>query len=743
MIENYLKNLNAFISLILMCITCAFSSPALSQFVPQNSAPAQAQIPDKLDQDAIDPLLSRLTDHEIRELLRQELIRRSTEKTIPTDSGESFADRITTRLTELRVNVDKRLRRWIKAIANIVDRREAINKRLEQASNGIFGMLLAAFLLVAAGIAAAFIVSRLTSRWKSWLTEVVSPGYWERVLRTIAFGIVELLPIIAFIIATQIVTPPLSEWLGPLSGQVWIYSTGVWNGWLVLVLARRAFAPYNPQIRIATISDAAAVVVYAIVKRVVVFGVAGWVTAGFFPNLGFGFPPALLTVAATGTLIAAYLLFTIIYNRQAIGNFLKETILSDTNNKFFHRILFVGIQIFSCIYIIIAWAVWLAIWLEQGVHNLDGPIGTIIIALLIPLFERFGRELIGSVVASQSPMAMRVKNVLKDAWRALVALVSISFALSLWSVDILEIAKGENASVVASTLFDIVITILIGQLVWRLVGAALYTEKRNNAGSEDADPDAPGASRVETLIPVFRNILLGILAIIIALIVLSAIGIDVAPLIASAGIVGIAIGFGAQALVRDIFSGIFFLIDDAFRVGEYIELENMIKGEVESITIRSLQLRNHRGPVITIPFGELKQITNHSRDWVIYKMEFRLEPQTVPQQVKKVVKQVGAEFMEHPDHGPKFIEPLKSQGVKSIDDDSALIVRVKFKCLPRTQFVLRREIYHRLKIAFEENGIFFARRKIEVVGADGEPVEDKSKIAIPDELLEKPGQAKV
>lgn len=261
--------------------------------------------------------------------------------------------------------------------------------------------------------------------------------------------------------------------------------------------------------------------------------------------------------------------------------------------------------------------------------------------------------------------------------------------------------------------------LLVGHLLWRLIRAGLHTEARIAGGREDVDPSSiPSASRLDTLIPLFRNMLLGFVAAVVAMIVLASIGFDIGPLIASAGIVGIAIGFGAQTLVRDVFSGIFFLVDDAFRVGEYIELDADLRGEVEAISVRSLQLRHHRGAVITIPFGELKQITNHNRDWVIYKMQFRMEPETDPEAFRKLVKRVGQEFLAHPEHGPKFIEPLKSQGVYFVDDDSALVMRVKFKCRPRAQFVLRREIYHRLRQAFAEGGLRLARRKVEVVGGD-------------------------
>lgn len=119
-----------------------------------------------------------------------------------------------------------------------------------------------------------------------------------------------------------------------------------------------------------------------------------------------------------------------------------------------------------------------------------------------------------------------------------------------------------------------------------------------------------------TLLPLLRVALMVTLLAMVIMSVLTSLGVNVAPLIAGAGVVGVAIGFGAQSLVKDVFSGIFFLIDDAFRVGEYVEIDNL-RGTVERISIRSLQIRHHRGAVHTLPFGELKSLTNHSRDWVI------------------------------------------------------------------------------------------------------------------------------
>ncbi|MEO1494838.1 MAG: mechanosensitive ion channel family protein [Pseudomonadota bacterium] len=338
-----------------------------------------------------------------------------------------------------------------------------------------------------------------------------------------------------------------------------------------------------------------------------------------------------------------------------------------------------------------------------------------------------GREGVDSMIRLRTPMAERFRRVLYGTWRILVGAVALGVVAGLWGLDLQALTVGPNAPVWAKTACDIIITLLLGWFIWRLIGAALYTEKRISDAAEDVDPSSvPAASRLDTLVPLFRNTLLAMLAAAVAMIALSSAGVDIAPLIASAGILGIAIGFGAQSLVRDIFAGVFFLVDDAFRVGEYIELDAETRGEVETISVRSMQIRHHRGPVITIPFDELKQIMNHNRDWVIYKMSFRMEPDTDPQKFKKLVKGVGREFLEHPEHGPKFLEPLKSQGVYYVDDDSALVMRVKFKCKPRAQFVLRREIYHRLRQVFAENDLNLARRKVEVVAGEGADLAEQA-----------------
>ena len=200
--------------------------------------------------------------------------------------------------------------------------------------------------------------------------------------------------------------------------------------------------------------------------------------------------------------------------------------------------------------------------------------------------------------------------------------------------------------------------------------------------------------------------------VIAAMIGLSELGIDIAPLFAGAGVIGLAIGFGAQTLIRDIFSGAFFLFDDAFRRGEYINIGS-VQGTVERISLRSMQIRHHNGPLHTVPFGEIRYLTNFSRDWVMMKLKIRVTYDTDVEKLRKLIKKLGQELLTHPEIGDKFLEPLKSQGVYSMDD-SAMIVRLKFMTRPGDQFDVRKVVYARIREIFAQQGIKFAHREVTV-----------------------------
>ena len=237
-----------------------------------------------------------------------------------------------------------------------------------------------------------------------------------------------------------------------------------------------------------------------------------------------------------------------------------------------------------------------------------------------------------------------------------------------------------------------------------------------------------------------RKFILTLIAVVVILVILNAVGINIGPLLAGAGILGLAIGFGSQALVRDILSGIFFLMDDAFRVGEYIEAAGT-KGMVEHISLRSVKLRHPRGMVFTIPYGDMGSIQNFSRDYIITKLDIRLRYDTDLEKVRKIIKKkVYMKIMENEELAPKLLDKIKSQGVTQMED-SAMIVRVKYKTPPGEQFVIRKEVYRLMQEAFKEHGIEFAHRNVTVYIPPEEPqgnsAEGIGEGAVPSETANK------
>jgi small-conductance mechanosensitive channel len=189
-------------------------------------------------------------------------------------------------------------------------------------------------------------------------------------------------------------------------------------------------------------------------------------------------------------------------------------------------------------------------------------------------------------------------------------------------------------------------------------------------------------------------------------------GLPAYSIIAGLGVGGIAVGFGAQKLVSDVFSGFFFTIDDAFRINEYIDTGSA-KGTVEKISIRSVQLRHHNGPLNTIPFGEIKYVTNYSRDWVTMKLPIRVPFGTDIERLRKSIKKLGEELLDDLIIGHTFVEPLKSQGVIQFDD-FGIVIRLKFTTVPGEQFMARRVIYQRIQELFRIEGIEFAGREVKI-----------------------------
>lgn len=311
----------------------------------------------------------------------------------------------------------------------------------------------------------------------------------------------------------------------------------------------------------------------------------------------------------------------------------------------------------------------------------------------------------GHQISSFEDLARRVAGIL--------AFLVGGYALFLvWNPD-----ASWLRTVASERVVDVVAILFLGYVIYHVARIWIDSKIDEEVGdlptAELGDEGgAGGASRLATLLPLFRGAILAVVLVSIVLIVLLELGINVSPLFAGAGVVGLAVGFGSQTLVRDIFSGAFFLVDDAFRKGEYIDIGD-VKGTVEKISVRSFQLRHHLGALHTIPFGEIKVLTNYSRDWVMMKLPLRVTYDTDVEKVRKLIKKLGQSLLSDPVIGESFMQPLKSQGVIEMQD-SAMIIRVKFMTKPGDQWLVRKKVYQEIRELFAREGIKFAHREVTV-----------------------------
>ncbi|MCI0431451.1 MAG: mechanosensitive ion channel family protein [Rhodospirillales bacterium] len=370
------------------------------------------------------------------------------------------------------------------------------------------------------------------------------------------------------------------------------------------------------------------------------------------------------------------------------------------------------VAIAASAYLVLLWGLWVAgtmpaFWL-------------LVLAVAVPLIIRATRRAIEYLVGSTGPEgagngARSLYAVsLERGLRAGILVGAALLLAHLWSVDLIALTASDTLTTrLLRGALSAVVIVLIADFLWRLAKAMIDRKIAEAQSPSQADSEeARRRARLRTLLPILRNLLSIVFLVMVAMMVLSALGIEIGPLIAGAGVIGVAIGFGAQTLVKDIISGMFYLLDDAFRVGEYIQSGNY-KGTVESFSLRSVKLRHHRGPLYTVPFGELGAVQNMSRDWVIDKLTVGVTYDTNLEKARKLIKQIGKELAADPEFAPNLLETLKMQGVEQFGD-FAIQIRMKMMTRPGEQFVIRRRAYAMIKKAFDDNGIRFALPTVQV-----------------------------
>ena len=225
--------------------------------------------------------------------------------------------------------------------------------------------------------------------------------------------------------------------------------------------------------------------------------------------------------------------------------------------------------------------------------------------------------------------------------------------------------------------------------------------------AREASESVPGAAamRIRTLMSVLWTIVAGLVWFTAILTILGQVGVNVTPILASAGVVGLAVGFGAQNLVKDFVSGFFLILENQIRVGD-VAIINGTGGLVEAITFRTIVLRDQAAVVHVFPNGSINTLSNMTKDWSAYVMDIGVGYREDTDRVIEVMRRVAGELQSDPQYGSAMLEPIEIIGVDAFTD-SAVIIKARLKTLPIRQWMVGREYRRRLKKAFEAENIEF------------------------------------
>ncbi len=751
-----------FVLLLISLTVAATAAPATAQLLPgitpgQSAEPEQppeeAGPPDPADLQALARLIS---DDRIRQWLAEQA-QAQGEAAAAAEEPEVFRNWLHHGLERIRTKAEQVVNGIRAMPAEIEYARTVLG--IELGDGGAFRALLYSMAFLAVGLLLEQLFWRATAAMRKRIVEVPRTTFINRLQLTgmrilfslVAVGVFGLGSLGTFVIFDW---QPIIELL--ILTLLWAFVLVRLAG----ILSRLFLAPTVPNLRLVPISCESARFLHHWVIAITAVAAFGFLSCVALFRMGLLMQSHALLISSVGLVMAVMVVAMIWLTRRDVSALIAPPQDAAQGHMARGRVRSVLADLWPFVATgttVVVWALW-----TVGATRL---MWTVVIFVAMPVVFLTARGLVELVARpAKKPAAPAQDDSMADAdavedgaeqpaaagqaddapepspylpaihrlVRVVLVLLIAAGLAHTWGVELAALAHSMSPTArTVRAIFNIGITLLIADFIWQLIRVGIDRRLKNAGGAPDphalpTDGEGGGAAdphaRVRTLLPLVRKTISVVLVVMVAMLLLSSMGVDIGPLLAGAGVVGIAVGFGAQALVRDIVSGVFFLIDDAFRLGEYVEIGEL-RGTVEGISIRSLKLRHHRGAVHTVPFGEVRNMTNYSRDWVIMKLEFRVPFDTDLSLVKKIVKQIGKELLGDPTLGASFIEPLKSQGVRRWEEFN-MVVGVKFMAKPGQQFLIRKEAYQRIRDAFETNGIHFAQRQVTVQVAKDATPED-------------------
>ncbi|RFC38489.1 MAG: small conductance mechanosensitive channel [Candidatus Nitrotoga sp. LAW] len=267
-------------------------------------------------------------------------------------------------------------------------------------------------------------------------------------------------------------------------------------------------------------------------------------------------------------------------------------------------------------------------------------------------------------------------------------------------MNVFDLAYVRDVPPIAAALIHVAVILLFAWLLLRISRKLIQTF-RVHIGVRATT--AENIRRIDTLAHVSRYVISSLITLIAGMMILSELGVSIAPILGAAGVAGIAVGFGAQSLIKDYFNGFFILLENQIHEGDVVEVSSKT-GVVEKVTLRYILLRDFEGSVHFIPNGLITTVTNKSRGYAYAVIDVNIAYRESIDEAFDVMRKVGSEMRASAEYAAKMVEDIDIAGVQDWGD-SAVVLRCRFKVIPLEQWGVRREFLRRLKAAFDARGI--------------------------------------
>ncbi|MFV3127433.1 mechanosensitive ion channel domain-containing protein [Niveispirillum sp. KHB5.9] len=723
------------LSCLLFTLALLSAHPASAQATPLVDQPSAAEV---------DQLITTLEDPAKRDALLVQLkALKAVEK--PAEP-ETMGSRV---LDTLSDRIDLFSQQVAAASRAVIDTPRALrwlNQQMtDPAKRDAWGLLaLHLALIIGGGYAARFAMIWLLSRPRRALGARAPGGLLAKLVLLFARLVLDLLPMGAFALVG----------FGLLSGTeaprtVRVASLIILNASLivqgVLVAGHVLLSPKTPLLRLARVGDETAQYLLIWIRRITIIGVYGYFIGEAMRVLGLPATPHSAWLKLVGLLVTAMLIVLVLQNREPVAQALRgkpEPEPDDRDEAL--RAVLAGeasgdephlpppptpaqarrhaalslvrqrlADVWHILAILYLGAVYL-IWALEIAGGFDFVLRATLVTGAILIVSRLLSEALNQLVdrglkvpddvrlayPGLEERANRYLPFLRRVAQGLLGVFTILLLLQAWGADALSWLGSDLGQRVASSSVTILIVLTLALVIWEMVNGAIL---RYLNATDDQGIRLQRSARMRTLLPLMRNALTILLVTLAGLIVLSEFGVNIAPLLAGAGVIGLAVGFGAQTLVKDVITGLFILIEDTISVGDGVTVAGL-SGGVEAMSIRSIRLRGYDGAVHTIPFSSVTTVTNSTKDFSFYVLNVTIDYAVDTDRVVGVLKDIGVQMQAEPDYGASILGPVEIAGVDAFQD-SAVLIKGRIKTRAGQQWAVGREFNRRMKKRFDAEGI--------------------------------------